>query len=204
MSNRPYTITEGITFKEYAINTAKQFGYLFEMRELPADAPLPVAFPLPSREKHLEKLAELRAEKKQILAMSDEEIETTAKQEHENAVKSYQDYLEKKISDKEKYEAMLAQVEAYEVPSRQHKKLKKVMKDQIIGSIAQECDIEYTKKTIEEIIADGPQPVAEWRQNNLDCIENSIKREHKSYRRGKNSAQQKERWVTQLKSSLEM
>ncbi len=119
------------------------------MRDEPADAPVPERFE-PS-DYHLKKLAEARATLLKLESMTREEAEQAAKMEYSVKVQERDNGIWKKHELRRKYEAMLAQVEAWMPPTPDHEGLKQFMRDQITQSIEFDCCTSYYDKPVQRM-----------------------------------------------------
>ena len=72
-------IADGVTFEQFALNCARAFGALIDMRDEPSDAPIPERFE-PSNY-HEKKIAEINDELVRLKEMSQDEAKMVAHQE---------------------------------------------------------------------------------------------------------------------------
>lgn len=124
-------------FSQFAMQCARAFGALIMMRDDPIDAPIPEEFP-PSTH-HEEQIEEARLEVARLNAMTVDQREAAARAAHNQAVASW---TKREIERKEqlaRYEAMLAQVRAWQPPSPDHDKFKEFMVSQLTDSIEWDC-----------------------------------------------------------------
>ncbi len=150
-----HKVQDGTTteFKDFALQCARAFGACIEMRDDPADTPIPDSFE-PS-DYHVKALTEAQAHLDQLLAMSPAQIEEAAKADFAANHSSWLERQLRKSLEKERYESMLAKVRAYEPPSFYHREYKKFMIDQLTESIRFDCVNSYDKEP-------QPQEPAEW------------------------------------------
>ena len=131
-------IADGITFEQYAMSCARNFGALISMRDEPSDAPIPEEF-TPSRynaealEKAKERLSKLRT-------MTREQAHAEATREFQEALTYYDKRLAECRDLRAKYDAMLARVHAWRAPTPDHEELRKFMLSQIVESVPFDCD----------------------------------------------------------------
>lgn len=130
-------IKDGIDFKTYAMGCARAFGACIMMRDEPSDAPIPDRFE-PS-DYHLKKIEDAKAFLARAEAMTKDEAETSAQDEYQKAVEDRDRSIWQDHQLRQKYEAMLAEVEAWEPPTAEHVNFKKFMGDQIRESISFDC-----------------------------------------------------------------
>lgn len=132
-------IAKGITFKQYALNCARAFGALVTMRDDPADAAIPEKFK-PSNW-HAEQLQIASDRLAQLRLMSAGDCEAAAVAAYNAAMKERAEQLREKDELRAKYEAMLAQVVAWQAPTPDHVEYKSFMEKQIRESIEWDCTL---------------------------------------------------------------
>jgi hypothetical protein len=126
-----------ITFPEFAMQCARAFGALITMRDDPADAPIPDEFtPAPYYQQNLDRARTRLAE---LEGWTDEQWAAKAQRDYEESIRSAAAANARNIAMRERYEAMLAQVEAWEPPTPDHEELKQFMASQIRDSIEHDC-----------------------------------------------------------------
>jgi hypothetical protein len=191
-------ISKGITFEKFALSCARAFGALVTMRDEPADAPIPEEFkPSDYSEKQLA-LATDRVD--ELKAMKDAECARLAKADYEKQVQYHKEGISKDAALKAKYEAMLAEVEAWTPPSPDHEGLKKFMRDQIAESIRFDCGGNYHQDALKEL---RPLTGKEWRQSELNKALEQISYHSESQREENARTAARNKWVRQLKESLQ-
>lgn len=148
-------IADGITFKQYALNCARAFGALIMMRDDPADAEIPERFePSPW---HAEQL-QIAADKLAGLRLANTaECEAAALASYNKAMADRAERMREKNELQAKYEAMLAQVVAWQAPTPDHVEYKAFMEKQIRESIEWDC----TMHDEVPVQMTGPQWLAE-------------------------------------------
>lgn len=132
-------IAKGISFEQYALSCARAFGALVTMRDEPMDAPVPEEFK-PS-DYHEKGAAEALERMKRVEAMSVAEADKEAESAYRAAQEQFAKVMLEAAQLREKYEAMLAQVEAWKPPTPDHKELKQFMRDQITQSMDFDCKV---------------------------------------------------------------
>lgn len=129
------TITD---FPAFAMQCARAFGALITMRDDPFDAPVPERFE-PSTSYHDERLAAASAALAELRALTPEQAEDRAYQAWKAATARHMDRERERAAQRERYEAMLAKVLAWEAPSPDHTELRTFMADQLRQSIEFDC-----------------------------------------------------------------
>ncbi|MFH1116873.1 MAG: hypothetical protein V1792_23400 [Pseudomonadota bacterium] len=185
-------IGEGISFENFVLRCARNFGALIEMRDDSLDKPIPNEFkPSDYYDKALAKAVKMGTK---VETMSDAEAEIEAEKEYKKAV------AERAKSDKEnaallrKYEEMLKKVRDWQPPTSEHMGLRSFMIQQIEESIRFDCDYEHEaikRRTGEE-----------WLRQAKAGVGHDIK--YYTEERDKEITRCKERsvWVRELKKSL--
>lgn len=138
-------IADGITFKQFALRCARAMGPLITMREGPEDAPIPEAL-VPS-DHHREWLGRSRASLDALLAVSESAKEGLAAFDYETAMDSFRARSQQVADLKGKYEEILRQVRAYQVPAGLVP-FKKFMEEQILDSMDQDCCTIYNVEPV--------------------------------------------------------
>ena len=190
-------IGEGITFKNFIMQCARAFGACIEMRDDPADKPIPDEFkPSDYSERQL---AEANNRVAKLKAMTDAECAKEAKSEYEKSVKHHRDGIAKDAALKSKYEAMLAEVEAWTPPSNDHVGLKTFMRDQITESIRFDCGGNYHQDALKQLrVMTGK----EWRQSEIAKALKDISYHSKAQSEENERAASRTQWVRQLRESI--
>jgi hypothetical protein len=129
---------EQVTFPEFAMGCARAFGALIEMRDEPPGVPVPEEFTATTR--YLETAQRARRLIAAAEAWTDEQAEALAGTAHAASVREIEKSNAVARVRRERYEAMLAEVEAWQPPTPDHAELKKFMGDQLRESIAFDCN----------------------------------------------------------------
>jgi hypothetical protein len=185
-------IKDGISFKEYAFGCARAFGALIMMRDEPSDAPIPDRFE-PSNY-HTEALATVSDRLARLKLMSPADAENAAQAEYAEAMRSYNDRRAERQELRAKYEAMLAQVVAWQAPTPGHVDYKAFMEQQIRESIEWDCH-EY-----------GGEPVQEtgavWLGLAIADAERSIERHSQEDAKERGRTEGRNAWIKALRDAL--
>jgi hypothetical protein len=123
-------------FRTFALRCARNFGATIMQRDDPMDA-LPK--PREVGDYYPKRVAEAKAEIIRLETMTLAEAEREAAKEYEAAIASDAEYKAKREETRARYEAMLAEVEAWEPPKDEHAGLKKFMTEQLRSSIDFDC-----------------------------------------------------------------
>lgn len=124
-------------FPTFAMQCARAFGALVTMRDDPADAPIPDEIqPAPYYD---ERCARLEAELAALLALTPEQAEARAREEYEGDLRADAEYAARKAAVRQRYEAMLAEANAWTPPTPDHVGMKEFMVEQLTESIKFDC-----------------------------------------------------------------
>ena len=184
------TVTE---FREYALACARAFGALIMMRDEPMDKRIPDAFkPDNTYGKWAE---EKRGRLRTVEAMTLDEATAKAREEYEDAVKSWQERSERRITQRHRYEKMLREATAYVAPSAEHEGFRDFMISQLTESIEFDCRSDYDTYPV-------PQDGAEWRTKEIKELRRSIDSNEKQQQKEIERTAGRNRWIRQLRESL--
>lgn len=186
-------IADGISFEEYALGCARAFGALIEMREEPADAPIPEEFK-PS-DFYARSLAAAQETLALVMALTPDEAEQEAQASYEAHLGEIERRTEDAAALRQKYEAMLAAVNAWPVPSPHHERFKHFMAEQIEQSIAWDCEFPAVDAPVRMT---GP----EWLAERIDDLRQTITRHHNQNLEEIQRTADRNRWVRTLRESL--
>jgi len=135
-------IADGTTadFRTFALTCSRAFGATVMQRDDPMNEPPKHREPT---DYHVKAIAEARAEEERLGRLTDDEALVEMLEERTKAEQYAADYAALKDADRSRYEAMLAEVEAWEPPTPDHAELKAFMRQQIEQSINFDCS-DYT------------------------------------------------------------
>lgn len=194
-------IKNGITFKEFALGCARAFGACIEMRDEPANTPIPEEFK--PDDYHQKAVENCQQELAKLKAMTAKECEAKLKAERAEQLASYQKGLSEKKTLRKRYEAMLEQVNAWEPPSDDHKNLKEFMQQQITGSIDFDCNDSYYEDAIAQWESAKPMTAKEWKASKIAHCEGEIEYHAEGQQKANELAKGRTRWVKQLRESFD-
>lgn len=190
-------IEDDISFEEFVLTCARQFGALVSMKDETLDTEIPDNFD-PHNNHYLEKIEEVKEELEKLQHITEGEAEEEAKREYEEQMKNQIDRLYKKRELRRKYEKMLSKVHAWEPPSKDHVELKNFMTQQLHDSIKHDCNEEI----IYELMPNKTMTGREW----IDFWTNNLQKDLEFYRKRYNDevemVKMRTKWVKQLKDSL--
>lgn len=198
MSPTGYTadLYEGndVTFEEFVLKCASAFGALIEMRDSSLDVTIPDVFE-PSTY-HQERIEEARARLARVEAWTPEEAENAAKADYQRARTAWEENRASRAAMKERYEAMLEQVNVWTPPTTDHDNLKKFMREQLEQSIDHDTDMTFYKApTLHHGEVFKAQEIARAKR---DLAYHQEHHEQEVQR-----AKERTEWVSELRRSLE-
>jgi hypothetical protein len=180
------------SFPEFAMDCARAFGALIELRDSPK-AEIPERFQ-PS-DYHLTKRQEAEDELERWTTMPLDEVAADLRTEQERAAQARQDIVDTATAREARYRAMLAEVEAWQPPSDNHVEFKDYMVNQLTESIRFDCSTSH----LPEIPVSDP---AEWRQDRIAKAQKDIRYHDEQYAAECERAAERTAWVQALRGAL--
>jgi len=179
------------TFPEFALACARAFGALILMRDDPPDAEIPDRFE-PSNH-YAKALGEAQARYAELQAMTTDQAEAEAAKVYAENLRYWRESVAKAAAVVERYEAMLAEVEAWEPPTAEHQGLKEFMAEQLTSSIR------FDGSTLDE-----PKPLTgeEWLKREKERAYKNIGHYAEEQAKEIARAEQRSAWVRALRESL--
>jgi hypothetical protein len=186
-------IEKGITFEQFALSCARNFGALVSMRDEPHDAPIPDEFTPSSY--NADNLLKAQKELGELKALPIDECEKRAMMEYKEELERHEKYLADKRQLQTKYETMLSSAKAWTPPTPDHQGLKEFMIQQIEESIKWDCGTSFLTKP--KLLT-----ATEWLNKKTEKALHGI--EYHSEENAKEVQRTNERtsWVRELKKSL--
>ena len=128
-----------VELRDFALKCARAF---VAMRDDPNDIPIPEVFP-PRTSYYDEQIAASLRTLAEVGALSAEKCERRAIKECADAQDGRLQRVWKRIEQRQRYQAMLTKVAAWEPPTAEHVELKAFMSKQLTLSIECDCDDRY-------------------------------------------------------------
>lgn len=186
-------IKDGITFEQYALQCARAFGALVDMRDEPSDAEIPNSFE--PDDYNAKRLEEAKKRLHFFRTLSSEECEAMAKQEHQEELARQIKRLEENKALMASYHAMLEQAKAWTPPSSDHVNLKEFMVSQIEESIRFDDRSEYCEPL-------PRQSGEQWLADQIKAAEWSVSYHEKAHKEEVDRCKKRSEWVKALRTSL--
>lgn len=184
-------IKDGITFERFALNCARAFGALINMRDDSLDAEIPDE--IKPSDHHVKALAEAEKEKKILENIHDSQIEKAAIKYNKTNQKEYERRLAENKDLFSKYQIMLKQVENWTPPTDNHDNLKKFMIEQIMQSVKFDC---YDQTMPTKLTPN------KWYKEKLKKCSDDIKYHTEELKKEQDRCKNKTDWIRALKTSL--
>lgn len=173
---------------------ARAFGALISMRDDPMDAPIPEKIEVVPSSYHTDALRDAKAELVVLEGMTDAEITVACHKQHKQLTAEWEAAEVRRKEGAARYRAMLAKVEAWTPPTKDHEGLKEFMVQQLSESLKFDCSEGWAKPTREE-----PKDwFAKQRRRVLENIAYHMQHEKEDRAR----ADERTEWVQQLRESL--
>lgn len=180
------------TFKEFALQCARAFGACVTMRDDPFDAAIPEEFKPSSY--CVDELAEAKEDLARLQAMSVDQQTVSWKEAYANELESHKKYVEKNLQQLQRYQAMLAEVDAWTPPTGEHEGMKVFMIDQLKESIRFDCDYSHP--------APQPSSRSEWYQTELKRAKERVEYAEKALQEEIKRVANRNAWIAALRKSL--
>lgn len=181
-------------FREFAMSCARAFGALIEMRDEPADAPVPERFARSTY--HDQALATAQARIVELEAMSEEQRMAGAMSDYRQAVEDWERREKERSQHAERYTRMLGKVLAWEPPSPDHEELKTFMRKQLEDSRKFDCS-SYSSR---------PQPIHhdKWHSEQIAMAMRSVESHAAERVKETHRVESRNLWLQSLRASLEL
>ena len=185
------------TFKDFALRCARAFGATIEFRDEPMGFDIEAKIKeigQSSIDYHKKALAEARAERTDIEAMTEDEASVEAMREYDEALASYAKSVSEIITTRTRYSAMIDAVEEWEPPTPEHHGLKDFMMNQLRESIQFDC----------RYVPEQPRlkTPTEWTADRIESAERRVKYHGDELKKAQASAKTSRKWLTDLIASV--
>lgn len=181
------------SFPDFALTCARAFGALITLRDESIDAPIPDTIE-PSTWA-AEQAEKDRARIAEIEAWTEVEADDAAHRAWHSAWTRWNAGRAEREARKARYEAMIAQVEAWEPPTPDHLEMKRFMLDQLAESLRFDCGYEAPEPV--EMTGDEYR-LAEWERAQRDLGRAEAEQQKENERAASRTA-----WLAALRQSLE-
>lgn len=183
-----------MTFEQFALRCARNFGALIRMRDEPFDAPIPEEFPVDEYYQKNYEQAKAAYEKFKQHPPTDEELEEAYAKYVQKETNHAKKANERAAFRRQRYEAMLSKVMEWEPPTEEHVNLKNFMVEQLEDSIdfdCSECHPHITEK----------QKWMEYERSGK-FYEDNLRVSKDSLEKATKSCAERNAWIKDLRDSL--
>lgn len=188
---------KNVSFQDFALKCARQFGAFVHMNEEDPDSPL--TRPTVS-DYYKNSLRETENEFALFLKASREQREKMFEIEMEKELKHYKEKIEEEKELKEKYQNLLEQAKAYKPPTKEFNNYKDYMLNQLNQAIKFDCSNEQWY--LAQIASVEAETFDIWEQEKMDLYNSKITYYKESYKKEMNSVSKKNQWIDLLYESL--
>jgi len=183
-------------FPDFALQCARAFGALIVMRDEPHDKPIPKAFE-PETSYYDEQISRSQATIADLGSLSDADCERRALAAHADAVEAVRARIHEREEDRDRYQAMVAKVEAWTPPTDDHEEMKNFMLQQLNESIRFDCT-PYADLDKEPALQSG----REWREAMLAQAARDLSYGLEHRQQEIERTNKRNQWLTDLRNSL--
>lgn len=184
-----------LTGREFILRCSRAFGAAVMQRDDPIDEPIKHRQPSTY---HLDRLVELNARLKDLRGMTGTEAQALADAAYEEEVTSIRKRRAERAEMRKRYEATLAEVEAWEPPTHEHTELREFCIDQLRQSIDFDCNEKYERKEADVLHLTGEQ----WLSQELAKVKRDIAYEEDGWQEEQERVRKANEWIDQLVASL--
>lgn len=181
-------------FPTFALQCARAFGALIEMRDAPHNAPIPDEFK-PSTY-HVEALERARGELEALRLLTSDERRMAARAEYDDELERRRKSEANTAEVRERLTAMLEEVEAWEPPTLEHFELKTFMRQQLTETIKWDGRGLYHDSPLEL------RTPEEWYAAQVAKIEREIEYHAREHAKEVERVNGRNAWVRALRESL--
>jgi hypothetical protein len=184
----------GETFPEFAMRCARAFGACIDMRDDSMDAPIPEKFE-PSNY-NAERLAESESTLANLLSIDDECKLQYGIGRRMKAVAIQQEILNSHTAENARLDKMIAEVESWTPPTKDHQGLWKFMLEQLAMS---KHDLSYVRENLKSY---GEKTPMQYYKEAVKSAKSDIEYHKKEQRKEEKRTNGRNKWVRQLRESL--
>lgn len=189
-------IENDIEFEDFVLGCARAFGACMHQR----DDNMKIKPTLREVDTYyFEQAKDAAAKLADLEAMKPQDRVQYSKDRIAKELEAEQEYFNKKVLLKNKYEAMLAQVHAWNPPTPDHVELKKFMVQQITESINFDCNTSYALERITSLSQKNPST---YFQTALESAREDVKFYTEQYEKHMKAVLESNQWITELYKSL--
>lgn len=180
------------SFSDFALGCARAFGALIHMRDDSSSAEISLREVGSYYASYVE---DLQAELDRLITLTPADWEARQDEAIKLSIESNENYAKNRGEIKERYEAMLARVEAWDPPSEDHAGLKKFMTEQLRESIRFDCGgMEWT--------VPERRPWPEYATAEFKSVTKRLVSAQESLREEQDRVETANKWIADLQANL--
>jgi hypothetical protein len=181
------------TFKEFALECARNFGALIMMQDDPLGTPIPEFEP---SDYHSNALRDARNELDRLSQMTDAEVKAACLDEYTKELAYWEKCQAENAVKRQRYLSMLKKVESWTPPTSDHDGMKNFMLQQLTDSMKWDCP---DKPILPKPSMELP---SKWKAAKIAAAEHSIDYHTKNHAEEVLRTNERNDWVKALKESL--
>jgi len=187
-------IAKGITFEQYALETARAFGACITLRDEP-NAEIPEVFKPDNY--HTKQISIARKELETFQKKTPQQLRAAFKKDTDETKNYHRKSIRRAVALRKKYEVMLKLVNKYVPPSPDHEEHKRFMQQQIEESIKFDCATDYHEKQLE-----ARPNFSNWKKDKLKSLRWNVKYHTDAMRKEIDRCASRTQWVQQLREAI--
>lgn len=194
-----HNIKDGITFRKFALNCARNFGATIALRDESSDVevtPENVKF---GSDYHKKQLSLAKSAKAKFRKLNQAQKRVIFKAEMNRAIDNCRQSDASMKAQKKKYLAMLEKVEKWTPPTKEHKNMKDFMVSQIDQSVDFDCNPKYNNERIVEVVT---KSYSEWLAAKKEELNRDIEYHEEELANDTKRDTERPEWVKNLIDSL--
>lgn len=182
-----------ITFEQFVLRCSRAMGAAIHQRDEDSDAQITEMTVPDYYAANVDKAERALIE---ALSRSSQDWHEMQEQEVQQALTYKHEYVEKRAAMRDRYETMLAAVEQWTPPTKEHNGLKEFMAEQLNTSINFDCGGSYVPSVPERV------PVSEYRDRKIADLSKSLTSEIERFEKERERVRSQNEWVRALRESL--
>jgi hypothetical protein len=181
-------IADGMTFKEFALNCARSYGFEDGLKEIKVDDYI------------TESVKDAIKSFNEFNSMSLKDRKELFAKEKKKGLASALDSINDTKELEKKYRAMLKKVNKFVPPTKEHEQYKKFMIDQINSSIDFDCSMKYKVERLESI---KKWDFKTWESDRLDDLSRDVDYAQEKLEEEKKRIKGCNDWIAKLREAID-
>jgi hypothetical protein len=189
------------TFKEFALECARNFGALIHMRDEPMNVPIKEREP---SEYHTREVQRANEDLKRAMESSDEDLIAFERRKLEDRILRYSEMIQQRKSAAISLNKFLSEAQKYHPPTSEHYGLKDFMIQQLTETIKYDGDSKYFDKELSQAQIELSTLDAERiRKAMIEAANKDIAYHQEEYNKDVQGCERANKWVKEFIESLE-